>query len=66
MLVRQEQFSSPTLTYGDTLLLFFKTAKAFMFCFTGNICHRLSLMLYELKYDSDVLVNVVKKITNVL
>jgi hypothetical protein len=32
---------------GDTLLLFFQNYKTVlrMFCFTGNICHRLSLML---------------------
>jgi hypothetical protein len=47
---------------------FYKTGKPCvrMFCFTGNICHRLSLMLQELKYDIDVPVIVVKKITNVL
>ena len=48
------------------ITLFFKTAKPFMVCFTGNICHILSLMLYELNNDSDVPVTVVKKITNVL
>jgi hypothetical protein len=67
MLVRQEQFLSPTLTCGDTLWLFFKTTKPCvrMFCFTWNICQIIFDTL-GIEIWQHVPVIVVKKITNVL